>query len=631
MLVIVGLEPRSASAHEYIRNGSFESGTDAWTLLSDGSSFDTNADSVSPIDGSSRARIALGQPTFRLNQSIADVPPGTYNVQMSVRVESTSAIVKLDVLADPSWAPTFSPVTFVPEPGVWQRVDATLTMPGSSWVSIRLFGTGVAGDIIYVDDVHFSGAPPATMTPTNTHTATATPIPPTPTRTPRPTSTPKRQATPTVPPATLSIASGRINNPGFEDVVNGLPSSWQKYGGSLSSATTPIRSGGRAARLESTTDSTKWLFQTVAITGGASYAFGAWLWHDDPNTASAFLRVSWYASPDGSGEAIATADSLTRLDAPLDSWRYLTTGGITAPPEAQSAKVRILLQPLGSARAALVVDDASFATADPATSAPPSHVLADDEATTAGSSVSPRHTAADTGRTAASTLPLASGAAKLVINEVMYDSLESPDAEGEWVEIFNAGDAPISTAGWLLADNRTVDRLPDVTLVPGAFAVIVASDRLYQKMTEADITVLRVGGQIGNSLNNEGDVLVLIAPSGRFVDAVSWGDSTSALDPSIPDVPAGHSIERRLAGADTDSAADFVDNERPSPGMPYPAIGSASPSRVHGQSSVQVVSGDTSVSTSWLVLLAVSLSTGVLAAALASRAAPFIAQRLRHQ
>ena len=73
-------------------------------------------------------------------------------------------------------------------------------------------------------------------------------------------------------------------------------------------------------------------------------------------------------------------------------------------------------------------------------------------------------------------------------------------------------------------------------------------------------------GKIGNGLGNSGDRLVLRDAAGRLVDAVSYGDDTTALSPAIPLVAAGHSLERSPPGHDTDAAGDFVDNAQPSPG-----------------------------------------------------------------
>ena len=53
----------------------------------------------------------------------------------------------------------------------------------------------------------------------------------------------------------------------------------------------------------SATSSTKWVYQTVTVEPESWYVLSAYVYHDDPLVESALLRVSWYASTDGSGAA----------------------------------------------------------------------------------------------------------------------------------------------------------------------------------------------------------------------------------------------------------------------------------------------------------------------------------------
>ena len=126
------------------------------------------------------------------------------------------------------------------------------------------------------------------------------------------------------------------------------------------SATSAVHSeGGRAAALTSRTGSTKWLFQTVGVRAGSHYRLRAMALKDDAAVREALLRVSWYASADGSGGQLSTADSQPLT---VDSPRFvgLDTGGMQAPAEARSARVRLLLRPLSAAPATAYFDDVSF-------------------------------------------------------------------------------------------------------------------------------------------------------------------------------------------------------------------------------------------------------------------------------
>jgi hypothetical protein len=639
--VVVVAQPRGVGAYDYVVNGGFESGTDGWSA-GPTTQFETLAASNFANGASgSVARITLSGSNFTLRQTSTEgTPAGTYDFFLRIRLESRFTYVYAEVSSSPNFAVYWTADAPAVE-GEWIELSGQVQVTGYTNVVFKIGGTGSPGDVVYVDDVRFDGASPATMTPTHTPTATNTPIPPSPTKTPKATNTPKPTGTPKAEPTatavpeegggTQAFASGALINPGFEDVADGVPVAWDKYGGSLSSATSPVRTGGRAARFESTSDSTKWLFQSVTVTGGDAYAFDAWVLHNDPGVASAFLRVSWYESADGSGTALGTADSTVRLDVPSSEWRWLTTGVIPAPPEARSAKARVVLGPVGAGRAAIYVDDAAFGPADPS-------LVASEPEPAAGTSRSePSSSSARTGARSSvagtTAAPAEASSARILISEVLYDATgDAPDADGEFVELYNPGNRPSSLEGWMLADNRSIDVFDAVTIPAHGYVVVVASD---SHLIDIDITVPElnlavVDGRIGNSLGNDGDVVVLLDPAGRFVDAVSWGADRAAMEPPVDDVPAGHSIERLRLDLDTDTAPDFIDNESPSPGGPYEAAADA-PSRVRSGNSVEILSGESGLSLDWLPWAVAAVSVSALAGVASWRIVPALADRLRHQ
>ncbi len=271
---------------------------------------------------------------------------------------------------------------------------------------------------ICVDDVSFASTnppePAPAASPTATATATSTPTPtwlmtptptviatssslPTPTasatRTPTPAATATRTLAPTapatmtptlpasstaLPPATATLTRApsptravepaadpsppgeRLVNGGFESAsVEGLIG-WSKHGGVLGQISEPVHSGNFAVQLYSASDGTKWLYQTVAVEPNGWYELQAYVRFDDASVAGALLRVSWHESNDGSGGAIAQADSTEELSAPDATYRQLTTGPLRAPPNALSTDARILLRPRDSTGAVLYVDDVSF-------------------------------------------------------------------------------------------------------------------------------------------------------------------------------------------------------------------------------------------------------------------------------
>jgi hypothetical protein len=90
----------------------------------------------------------------------------------------------------------------------------------------------------------------------------------------------------------------------------------------------------------------------------------------------AYLRISWYPTLDASGPAMGTTDSLERVGGSAGGFSFLTTGAVAPPAGAASARVRVMLVPLGGGPASLRIDDVSFAvsaapTPTPSTTATP--------------------------------------------------------------------------------------------------------------------------------------------------------------------------------------------------------------------------------------------------------------------
>jgi outer membrane biosynthesis protein TonB len=239
-----------------------------------------------------------------------------------------------------------------------------------------------SGDAIataYFDDVSFTTVPaptdaPVTPTPTPTETPTAQPssaptsttssgtqVPTrsatpaaTPTRTPRP----GTSATPTPVPEPDAFPS--LINGGFEvPREDGTPYAWHKVGGEIAVSDEQRVEGGLALSITSSTESTKWAYETVAVTPGAFYQAEAWAMNGAPND-SLVLRVSWYGSADGTGSALDDVDSRASITGAASGFRLLSTGAVQAPSAAHSARVRLLLQPSSAATTHAFFDDVRF-------------------------------------------------------------------------------------------------------------------------------------------------------------------------------------------------------------------------------------------------------------------------------
>jgi len=470
----------------------------------------------------------------------------------------------------------------------------------SAKARIMLEPASAASATIFLDDTTFGAAEPATPTPA----ATSTPEP-----------SPTEAATSTAGAGAVPTPShGLLINGGFEAAAEGVPVGWRKHGGVLWQVNSPVRSGSAAGAFTSETESTKRVYQTVAVEGEAWYIFEGYVHMNDPDVAASYLRISWYLSGDGSGRVLSTRDSLERLDSPTVGFRYLTTGPVEAPPWASSAKVGIILEPASAASATIFLDDMFFLPASPATP-----TTASASASAGAASATPGPSTGPAGRATgpspeqrsrvegAVRSPSASEEASpfsVKINEVLYDPEPSgDDGAHEWVELHNAGPEAVDLKGWTLTDNASTDVLTPVVLPSGGFAVIAASERFGESWPDFKGPLLTVeDGRLGNGLSNRGDRLILRDAEGRVVDAMSYGDDDSILDPAARDVGAGHSLERAPAGRDSDTAGDFIDNDEPTPGFGLDvsrAAPSATATLVSEVSSIAYVPGESSGEASW--------------------------------
>ncbi len=179
---------------------------------------------------------------------------------------------------------------------------------------------------------------------------------------------------------------------------------------------------------------------------------------------------------------------------------------------------------------------------------------------------------------------------RVVINEVQYDPPPSgSDAAYEWVELLNVDLRPVAMSGWRIGDSRVASVMPDLELASGEFLIVAAGagfDELYPGYAGR---VVRLGGRIGNGLGNSGDQVRLLDAAGELVDGVSYGDDVALFNPCVSCVEPGHSLERYPAGADTDSAADWIDQPLPTPGQAAteevgpPTSGPPAPTATAGQ------------------------------------------------
>jgi hypothetical protein len=186
-----------------------------------------------------------------------------------------------------------------------------------------------------------------------------------------------------------------------------------------------------------------------------------------------------------------------------------------------------------------------------------------------------------------SATPTPAGPVQLSISEVYYNPLNVAEPAGEWIEIYNSGDYTASLGAYKIGDEETngqgegMMQFPaDALLIPGGVAVIANQALVFSntygfdpdfEMFDSDPSVPQMihyrawaGGSI--NLSDGGDEVIILDTNNQIMDAISWGNSKWAFDPSIPLVIEGHSLERNPANKDTNSATDWVDQPMPEPG-----------------------------------------------------------------
>jgi hypothetical protein len=388
VLASASLLPTPGYAIELLQNGGFEDGTLGWSGLG------LTVTGCPARSGSTAGKVTAGPQSLAVAVQSVQTSPGAgpytlsgFAFRQSGSGTANARLVFLqgsDILADFS-----QPLSLT---GSYSLFSMTASAPSqATTLQVRIDAMGEdTGLSICLDDLALDGPPPVTPTPsptpsptqTATPTATATilaTITPSPTRTPTVTRTPAPTRTPTetrTPSPTRTATVTRTPSPTptgtpvvvipFETLMNGDfqdgINHWHKVGGDLFAVTGPVSRGAGAAVLRSDSTSTKWAYQTVGVQPGGTYEFSGHLL-PGPDVAAAFLRISWYASEDGSGAAIATVDSAARVPGPANAYTHLTTASVRAPDAARSARVRVMLAPVGAGTAVLYMDDLWFGPA----------------------------------------------------------------------------------------------------------------------------------------------------------------------------------------------------------------------------------------------------------------------------
>ena len=370
---LLAFQPSVTSGTELLLNGGFESGTGAWGHT-DGV-LDTAGAPV--YSGATAGRLqGVSLQIHEVYQSF-DVQGGAAYRFSGWLYLGDEAVARAFLKArwfDSSGNEIYneqSPPLTIRKPEYQAISTGVMTAPA---LAVRArFGILVepnAPFIAYLDNFSLDGpvytpGPTAAPTPAPTPQPTGTPSPPPPPGTP-PGATQSPTPAPTAAPAEPPEFFSALTNGGFEDLDgDGMPYGWRKAGGQVSVASEPRLEGSRALRFASASTSTKWVYQTVLAEPGAHYQASAYGLRNSQAVEALFLRLSWYATENGSGTAIGSADSLDLLSTDAPTFRSLTTGPVEAPPGARSVKVRLMLRPVSDAPVAAYFDDVRLTRVPP--------------------------------------------------------------------------------------------------------------------------------------------------------------------------------------------------------------------------------------------------------------------------
>lgn len=116
------------------------------------------------------------------------------------------------------------------------------------------------------------------------------------------------------------------------------------------------------------------------------------------------------------------------------------------------------------------------------------------------------------------------------------------------IVLHNPTNQDIIATNWHLDDNS------------GRMVTLPPNTRFRAKKKYVVTPLLRETGTYG--LQYEGDFIALYNNDSQLVDGVSWGNNTSIMNPSIPNIQEGTRIHRTPSQLDTNTASDWIKTDR---------------------------------------------------------------------
>jgi hypothetical protein len=154
----------------------------------------------------------------------------------------------------------------------------------------------------------------------------------------------------------------------------------------------------------------------------------------------------------------------------------------------------------------------------------------------------------------------------VVFSEILYNSADSGEDVGEWIELYNSTASNVNLGGWTIRDNYDTYTIPDCTVIPSKGYLVITSGRSYFFSQYGFYPHL---SNLTLELSNVDDFLTLKDKQGSVRDRVAWeagGTHVSGWgSTTLPKADEGKTIVRSSFTLDTDAYADWANNQTPSP------------------------------------------------------------------
>jgi uncharacterized protein len=145
----------------------------------------------------------------------------------------------------------------------------------------------------------------------------------------------------------------------------------------------------------------------------------------------------------------------------------------------------------------------------------------------------------------------------VVISEIMNNPAAVPDAQGEWLELYNGTGTDIDLNGWQIADSATTHTISaDPPLVISAGGYVVLGRELELSLNGG----APVNYTFNLFLNNDADTFTLVDDAGQEIDRVEFD-----VESGYP-ARAGASVALRNPRSDNNLGVNWLPSTAPWPG-----------------------------------------------------------------